>query len=112
MKIGIKQIVQLTVQALDHQATSLSQRFLNRANEEFPGEALYLQIHAEAEKSRAALRLLLRDALEPSDYGVHRASQAKTTPLHEMEDAAHAIHQAQAAIDRIVQQYLPRKIAA
>jgi hypothetical protein len=112
MKIGIKQIVQLTVQALDHQAKSLSRKLLHRMDGDAAGEALYLQIHAEAEKSRAALRLLLRDVLDASDYGVPRDTRGKIPLLHETEDAAHAIHQAQAAVDRIVQQYLPRKIAA
>jgi hypothetical protein len=100
MKIGITQLAQLTVQALDHQAKSLSRQFPHQSE----GEALYLRIHAEAEKSRAALRLLMRDAQDD------RASNAKNP--QQQQETEHAVQQAQAALERTVRQYQPHRIAA
>lgn len=105
MKLGITQLAQLTVQALDHQAKSLSQKTLPQAD----AETLYQRVHAEAEKSRAALRLLMRDLLDSAEQAARREGRAVS---REDEEKAHAIRQAQGAIDRIVGKYQPHRIAA
>jgi hypothetical protein len=109
MKFGITQLTQLTVQALDHQAKSLSRKAASQADAEAAGEALYHQVHAEAEKSRAALRVLMRDVMD-ADHAAKRAGDAAASREH--EEKAYAIHQAQAAIDRLLGKYQPQKIAA
>jgi hypothetical protein len=110
MKFGIIQLAQLTVQALEHQAKSLSRQISSRSDIHSCAEALFQQIHAEAEKSRAALRLLMREVLDASHQAARRDASAQNT--RENEEKAHAINQAQAAIDRIVGKYQPQKIAA
>lgn len=109
MKLGITQLAQLTVQALDHRAKTLCGKVLDQ-NDAARGEALYQQVHAEAEKSHAALRLLLREVIDAADHAARRGDRAAVS--RENDEKAYAIRQAQAAIDRVVSKYQPQRIAA
>lgn len=110
MKLGITQLAQLTVQALDHRAKTLCGKVLDQHDEAARGEALYQQVHAEAEKSHAALRLLLREVIDAADHAARRGDRAAVS--RENDEKAYAIRQAQAAIDRVVSKYQPQRIAA
>lgn len=110
MKLGITQIAQLTVQALEHRAKTLCGKIFDNNDEAARGEALYQQVHAEAEKSHAALRLLLREVIDAADLAARRGDRAAVS--RENEEKAHSIRQAQAAIDRVVSKYQPHRIAA
>jgi hypothetical protein len=74
--------------------------------------ALYEQILGEAEKHRAALRLVQRDLLEMAERGLREQKLTKAEFQQLRDSADRAVAHAQGSITRIAARYAPHKLAA
>ncbi|HYD94394.1 MAG TPA: hypothetical protein VEC01_03640 [Noviherbaspirillum sp.] len=97
----------LTVQSFAYVASQLARAAAGRTP-----SGQYEQILGEAEKHRSVLRLMRRDMLEVAEQSLRRQSLSKSDCQRLRELAARAIAEAEQAIDTIVAQYAPHRMAA